>query len=129
MCATRLLKTSRETTHFETGELKENHAKISLNAKHLIGGKDNRFWRLGSGHTALLFNRSHRWYFKASNGRNFALFLRFSDGVFPIFFVATVGGSIELGALDKIARSIELHVRFDTRRRENSAFNLKMLLD
>ena len=52
-----------------------------------------------------------------------------SDGFFPIFFVATVGGSIELGAFDKGARSIELHVRFDFRRRENSALNLKMLLD
>ena len=31
-----------------------------------------------------------------------------SDGFFPTFFVATVGGSIELGAFDKIARSIEL---------------------
>ena len=50
-------------------------------------------------------------------------------GLFPIFFVATVGGSIELGAFDKIARSIELHERFDIKRRENSAFNLKMLLD
>ena len=28
--------------------------------------------------------------------------------LFPTFFVATVGGSIELGAFDKIARSIEL---------------------
>ena len=49
--------------------------------------------------------------------------------VFAIFFVATVGGSIELGAFDKFARSIELHVRFDFRRRENSALNSKMLLD
>ena len=42
---------------------------------------------------------------------------------FPIFFAATVGGSIELGAFDKIARSIELHVRFYFRRRDNSAFH------
>ena len=27
--------------------------------------------------------------------------------VFPIFFAVTVGGSIELGAFDKIARSID----------------------
>ena len=46
-----------------------------------------------------------------------------SDRFFPMFFVATVGGSIELGALDNIAHSIELQVRFDFRRRE------KMLLD
>ena len=44
-------------------------------------------------------------------------------------FVATVGGSIEFGSFDKIARSIELHVRFDFRRRENSVLNLKTLLD
>ena len=44
-----------------------------------------------------------------------------SDGFFPIFFVATVGGSIELGAFDKGARSIELHFRFDFRRSENLA--------
>ena len=37
-------------------------------------------------------------------------FLGFQMG-FLIFFVATVGGSIEFGAFDKIARSIELHVR------------------
>ena len=48
---------------------------------------------------------------------------------FLIFFVATVGGSIEFGAFDKIARSIELHVRFDFKRREDLALNLKMLLD
>ena len=53
----------------------------------------------------------------------------FSDGFFPIFLDATVGGSIELGVFDKNARSIELHVRFDFRHRENSALNLKMLLD
>ena len=35
--------------------------------------------------------------------------------VFPIFFVATVGSSTEFGAFDKIARSMELHVRFDFR--------------
>ena len=46
-----------------------------------------------------------------------------------IFFVATVGGSIELGTFDKGARSMELHVRFDFRRRENSALNLNILLD
>ena len=33
--------------------------------------------------------------------------------------VATVGGSIEFSAFDKIERSIELHVRFEFRRREN----------
>ena len=56
-------------------------------------------------------------------------FLGFQAGFFPSFFNATVGGSIELGAFDKITRSIELHVRFDFRHRENSALNLKMLLD
>ena len=68
-------------------------------------------------------------YFKTSNCGNFALFFRFSDGFFSIFFVATVGSSIELGAFDKITRSIESHVRFDFRHRDNSALNLEMLLD
>ena len=45
-------------------------------------------------------------------------------GFFPIFFIATVGGSIEYMAFDKIARSIELHVRFDFRRREKKFSNV-----
>ena len=51
--------------------------------------------------------------------------------VFPIFFVAnaTVSDSIELGEFGKIACSIELHVRFDSRRGEFSIVNLKMLPD
>ena len=44
--------------------------------------------------------------------------------VFPIFFVATVGGSIELSAFDKTVRLIELYVRFDFRRRDNSVLDL-----
>ena len=88
--------------------------------------KDNRFRSLGDGNTALLSYHSHRGYFKISNCENCAVFFMISDRFFPIFFVATVGGSIELGAFDKITRSIELYVRFDIRRRENSALNLKI---
>ena len=107
--------------------MKENHAEIQ---NTFMEEKDNRFRSLGGGHTALLSYHSHRGYFKASNCENSAVFLCFQTGFFPIFFVATVGGSIELGAFDKIARSIELHVRFEYfRRKENSALNLKMLLD
>ena len=109
----------RKDTFWGRG-IERNHAEMQ---NTLIEKKDNRFWSLGGGHTALLSYHSHREYFKAPNCENSAVFWGFQAGFFPSFFVATVGGSIELGAFDNGARSIELHVRFDFRRRENSALD------
>ena len=61
--------------------------------------KDNRFRSLGGVHTALL--------------RKFCCFFMFSDDFFPIFFVATVGRSIELGAFDRIQSSIRFQAQRD----------------
>ena len=52
--------------------------------------------------------------------QNFAWFLRFLEG-FPIFFLAVRSNS----ALS-IKSRVELHVRFDFRRRKNLALNLNM---
>ena len=76
----------------------------------------------GGGHTALLSYEATKSLFMQA---------RFSDGRLQFSLPTTVGGSMEFGAFVKIVRSMEykLHVRFDFRHRENSALNLKMLLD
>ena len=83
----------------------------------LMKQKDNGLLRLGGGHTTLMSYPSHKGYFKASNCKNSALFFRFSDRFFRFSLLQPSGGSIEMGAFDTIARSIELHFRFDFRRR------------
>ena len=83
---------------FEAGELE----KSRQNANTLMEENVNRFWSLGGGHTALLSYNSHRGYFKASNCKNSALFLRFSD----CWQFNQIGRVLLNHAFDRIAGSI-----------------------
>ena len=79
--------------------------------------KDNRFRRLGGGHTALLSYHSYRGYFKASICGRFAVFLRFLDGFFqfsllqPLPAVRPNSARLIKRAFHRIARSIRFQAQ------------------
>ena len=57
----------------------------------------------------------------ASNCENSAVFVGFRR-VFPIFFFAAVGGSIELGAFDKVFYRIARSILFQAQREFSTEF-------